>query len=396
MTGKCRMKPPAGDKTGGQVDTGINDAAFQDQSCHRPPAAPGSGISRGLLAMLDHIDIGIVLLDGQMKAQFMNRRFREIWTIPESLMAKRPSFRTMARHVETTLWRNVEKPERRAYLNRRERAIRNGSIAPTQIELPDGRFIRFSCDAMPDGRRILTYIDITEDVRRGADEAIGRVGAELRFATETLENQASYLVTLAEETDETRKQADLARLMLEREVEERRNVEAQLRHVATTDGLTGVMNRSAFMACAERELGRSLRTGKALSLLMLDADNFKSINDRFGHAGGDEVLRSLAHDCQAAMRSDDNIGRLGGEEFAIVLPGASLEAGEQVAERLRRAIAEHGVWYNNTLIYYTVSIGVGAVRSGDRSIEQIIVRADDALYEAKARGRNQVGLEAAA
>jgi diguanylate cyclase (GGDEF)-like protein len=396
MTETRRTPRPAETMTTEPAVADDHGLAARDRRRRRPCIADKHALSRSVLAMLDHIDTGILLLDAGMRAAFMNRRCREIWTVPESLMAKRPSFHDLTRHVETTLWRRVAKPERRAYLDQRERAIRAGAVPPTQIELPDGRVIRFRCDAMEDGRRILTYIDITDDVRHGADEAAEKISAELRFATETLENQAAFLVALAEETEETRKRADRARLILEREVEERRGIETQLRYVATTDSLTGVLNRSAFLASAERELRRARRNGKPLSLLMLDADNFKTVNDRHGHAGGDEVLRSLANDCQVAMRSGDSIGRLGGEEFAIVLPGASLEAGEQVAERLRRAIADHGVWYNDSLIFFTISIGVGAARFSDDSVEQIIARADAALYRAKALGRNRVGLEAAA
>ncbi len=393
MTQPSHKTRSADDVTTGQGGADVALRGLRDVSHLDAASLDGP---RALLAMLEHIDIGILLLDADLRAEFMNRRCRDIWTIPESLMAKRPSFHDLTRHVETTLWRHVAKSERRAYLDQRERAIRGGAIAPTQIELPDGRTIRFCCDAMADGRRVLTYIDITGDVRRGADEAMERIGAELRFATETLEAQAAHLVALVEETEETRKQADFARLLLEQEIEERRKVETQLRHVATTDGLTGVLNRAAFLTCADVELRRAQRTGKPLSLLMLDADNFKTVNDRYGHAAGDEVLRSLASDCQVAMRAGDGLGRLGGEEFAIVLPGASLEAGKEVAERLRRVIEAHGVWYCNNPIFCTVSIGVGAARPNDHSIEQLIARADAALYEAKALGRNRVGLEAAA
>jgi diguanylate cyclase (GGDEF)-like protein len=350
----------------------------------------------GLIAALDHADIGILLLDARLRAVYMNQPFRDLWIIPDSLATSGPTLRDLVQHVETTQWRDVAPDERRAYLRRRERAIRAGAVAPTPIELPDGRQVRFRCDALPDGGRLLTYTDVTGEVRRASDTAVERISAELRFATETLESQAAYLVALAEETEETRKQADIARLMLEREIEERRDIEAQLRQVATTDSLTGVLNRAAFLSCSERELIRARHSGKALSILMLDADHFKTVNDRHGHAGGDAVLQYLAGACRAAMRAGDSIGRLGGEEFAIVLPGATLEMGEEVAERLRVRIASHAVWHGGAPIALTVSVGVGAARGADQSIEQVMARADAALYAAKEAGRNRVVLEQAA
>ncbi|HET6608826.1 MAG TPA: diguanylate cyclase [Rhodopila sp.] len=350
----------------------------------------------GLVGALDHADIGILLLDAELHAVYMNQPFRDLWTIPDVLAARRPSFRDLVRHVETTHWRHVAPNQRRSYLRRRERAIRAGAVAPTPIELPDGRQVRFRCDTLPDGGRLLTYADVTDDIRRASESAVQRISAELRFATETLETQAAYLVALAEETEETRKQADTARLMLEREVEERRNIEAQLRQVATTDSLTGVLNRAAFLTCAERELIRARNNGKVLSILMLDADHFKTVNDRHGHAGGDAVLQYLAGACRTAMRAGDSIGRLGGEEFAVVLPGATLEMGEEVAERLRGQIASHAVWHGGVPIAFTVSVGVGAARCADQSIEQVMARADAALYAAKEAGRNRVVLERAA
>ncbi len=350
----------------------------------------------GLIAALDHADISILLLDAGLRTVYMNQAFRDLWTIPDVLANSRPSFRDLARYVEATHWRDVAPAQRRTQFKHRQRAIRAGAVAPTPIELPDGRQVRFRCDPLPDGGRILTYADVTGDVRRGSDMATKQIGAELRFATETLESQAAYLVALAEEMEETRKQADTARLMLEQEIEERRSIEVQLRRVATTDSLTGVLTRAAFLSCSERELIRARHSGKALSILMLDADHFKTVNDHHGHAGGDAVLQHLARACRTAMRAGDSIGRLGGEEFAIVLPGATLEMGEEVAERLRARIASHSVWHDGAPIAFTVSVGVGAARRTDQSIEQVMARADAALYAAKESGRNRVMLERAA
>ncbi|WP_325598248.1 sensor domain-containing diguanylate cyclase [Rhodopila sp.] len=357
----------------------------------RTPVAPAC-----LVAGLDDIDVGILCLDAELNVVFMNRPFRDLWAIPESLAQQRLVYRDLVNHVETRVFRNRDPNPTRANLGRRERAIRAGSLPPTLIELPDGRMLRFCCSARKDGSRILTYLDVTAELRRGGETVAKQIGAELRFATETLETQAAYLVALAEETEETRKRADLARTMLEREIEERRTIEAQLRHVATTDSLTGVLNRAAFLSVADRELSRTRRANEDLAILMLDADHFKLVNDRYGHAGGDAVLEYLANACRSAIRIGDSIGRLGGEEFAIVLPCATLEIGETMAERLRGRIAEQEVWHGGETIFVTVSVGIGLARPTDRSIEQVIARADAALYAAKKAGRNRVVLEAAA
>jgi diguanylate cyclase (GGDEF)-like protein len=392
MTEACRPKRSEAKTTTERDGTGGKGVPVDDNGS----GGTGDEDLPGLIAALDQTDIGILLLDAGLRTVYMNQPFRDLWTIPDTLANRRPSFRDLARHVETTHWHDVAPAQRRAYLRRRERSIRAGAVAPTPIELPDGRQMRFRCDTLPDGGRILTYVDVTGDIRRSSYALTQQMGAELRFATETLESQAAYLVALAEETEETRKQADIARMMLEREIEERRNIEAQLRQVATTDSLTGVLNRSAFLSCSEHELIRARRNGKALSILMLDADHFKTVNDRHGHAGGDAVLQYLAGACRAAMRAGDSIGRLGGEEFAITLPGATLEMGEEVAERLRARVASHAVWHGGAPIAFTVSLGVGAARRADQSIEQVMARADAALYAAKESGRNRVVLERAA
>lgn len=358
------------------------------------PAAILSDSPAAILAdALDRIDTAIALLDAGLRAHFMNAAFRQLWSIPGSLAAARPRFADLARHVETTLWSALPAVERQAYLQAREAQIRAGAVPPTQIDLMDGRHLRFACQVLPDGGRVLTYLDVSDELRRGADAALEQVSAELRFANETLESQAAHLVALAESSDEAAQRAETARLLLEKEIEERRELEARLREVASTDGLTGVLNRAALIAAGERELERCRRNGAGLAVLMFDADHFKTVNDRFGHAGGDQTLRWLASASRNMVRGSDAIGRIGGEEFAIVLPGSSLEAAARIAERLRVEVAGRAAWLDQTPIFVTISIGVAVARATDQSIEQVLMRADAALYRAKNRGRNRVALE---
>ncbi len=180
-----------------------------------------------------------------------------------------------------------------------------------------------------------------------------------------------------------------------RDVSERKRVESELRRMATTDPLTGLNNRRRFMELAEVEMARLRRYGRAVSVLMLDIDRFKAINDTHGHAVGDQALVRLAEICSNELRDTDHIGRLGGEEFAIVLPETPLDSAVEVAERLRQRLAladvqHHPGDHGHGCLRMTVSIGVAMCGDEDSSIERALGRADRALYEAKAAGRNRV------
>ena len=225
--------------------------------------------------------------------------------------------------------------------------------------------------------------DLTEEFRKSALDAEERVRAELRFSTETLEDQASQLATMAET-------ADQAARALAQEVDERRRLEAKLRAIANTDALTGALSRAGFMAVGQRSLEHAQRKQQALSLLMLDIDFFKTINDRHGHAGGDVALRHLVNTLRNTARATDLVGRLGGEEFAIILPAATVDLARRVAERFRRKVEKSPAQYESAHIAMTVSIGVDAMQPGDSNLDLLLGRADAALYAAKRGGRNQV------
>jgi diguanylate cyclase (GGDEF)-like protein len=161
-------------------------------------------------------------------------------------------------------------------------------------------------------------------------------------------------------------------------------------YAADHDHLTGAPSRRAFFALAERELARTRRHGGGLGLLLVDADHFKRINDTYGHAVGDEVLRDIVRRTQEVVRKIDYCARIGGEEFGILLPEANLASAEAVAGRLRAALdrsapgaaASHGA-------AYTVSIGLAMLERGE-NFAGLMQRADTALYAAKAAGRNRV------
>ncbi len=176
------------------------------------------------------------------------------------------------------------------------------------------------------------------------------------------------------------------------DITERKRMEHQLRQLATTDDLTGTLNRRAFFAAAEQEVERSARYGNGVSVVMFDLDHFKQVNDLHGHAVGDLALRAAADALRASLREVDILGRLGGEEFAILLPETPLAGAVDVAERLRQAIAAIAIPLdsNRPPLTLTASLGV-AERAGDEtSVDKVLARADMALYRAKAQGRNQV------
>jgi diguanylate cyclase (GGDEF)-like protein len=164
---------------------------------------------------------------------------------------------------------------------------------------------------------------------------------------------------------------------------------ARVRELATMDPLTGVFNRRHFFELARLEVERCARYGRALSLLMLDADHFKQINDRYGHLAGDEVLRMIARRCQENLREVDIIGRYGGEEFLVLLPETAAPQALQVAERLRATICAEPVVTEAGAVAARVSIGVASIAAGATgSVYQLLDEVDRALYRAKAAGRN--------
>ncbi len=170
---------------------------------------------------------------------------------------------------------------------------------------------------------------------------------------------------------------------------EQKRIEERLRYLAARDALTETLSRGRFFEVAREELARANRYGRPLALAMLDLDHFKSINDRYGHRAGDEVLRAIAGLMTRGLRGQDHIGRYGGEEFAVLLPETSLEAAREVLERIRLAIVEMRLDFEGQKLSITVSAGVVAVETGE-PFETALARADAALYRAKGAGRNAV------
>lgn len=169
--------------------------------------------------------------------------------------------------------------------------------------------------------------------------------------------------------------------------------ELELRLLATTDGLTGALSRRAFLAAAARDLAHVRRHGGDLSCILLDLDYFKRINDTHGHAVGDRALQEVAALLKSGLRSEDYVGRLGGEEFAVILPGAGRAIAYEVGERLRQRVMSAALPTQAGVVRLTVSVGVAALMPQDAHVEDLLRRSDEALYLAKTNGRNRLACD---
>jgi len=175
-----------------------------------------------------------------------------------------------------------------------------------------------------------------------------------------------------------------------RDITKRKEYENKLLELATTDGLTKVLNRRAFLEEGNTLHQLALRHQRPLSFMMLDADNFKKINDTYGHHTGDKVLALLAHVARDCLRTTDKLGRIGGEEFAVLMPETDLAKGLAVCERLLQSIRETEVTTDaGESLKFTVSIGIATMETDSRGIDTLMRQADAALYRAKAEGRNR-------
>ena len=167
-----------------------------------------------------------------------------------------------------------------------------------------------------------------------------------------------------------------------------------LRYRSRHDGLTGLLNRRATEETLLAQMQRSRRTGEPFTVLMLDLDHFKTINDRHGHAAGDRALKHIAAALKAELREVDAVGRFGGEEFLVLMPGATVETAVTVADRLRTALLTDAPRVEGATLHLSVSIGIAQWREPAEEPSRLLMRADAALYDAKLRGRDCVVVDA--
>ncbi len=234
---------------------------------------------------------------------------------------------------------------------------------------------------------LMTFADVSE---------LSQAKARITEQHDKLLRTNEDLLRQKEDLAATAESLELARGALAAEIKRRADLELRLRHLAATDPLTGIANRRSLFDAASSEMQRAQRYGDPFSIIMIDIDHFKLINDRFGHAGGDQVLAEFARLCARTCRIDlDVTGRVGGEEFAIVMPGTGLEGAHGFAERLREAINTAAFVVAEKPAPVTASFGVAEFQASDCTTAEIFKRADDALYRAKAAGRNRVIAQAA-
>jgi diguanylate cyclase (GGDEF)-like protein len=169
-----------------------------------------------------------------------------------------------------------------------------------------------------------------------------------------------------------------------------RDYNAQLHDLASHDPLTGVFNAGAYYRACDQQIHASQRANQPFAVLFVDLDHFKSINDTYGHAVGDDVLRAVAQTLKDTVRRSDIVGRIGGEEFSVFLPNTEVAGATQLAEALRLAIEHIHIEVNGQRLRITASIGVAARQFGQESMQAIQQHADQAMYEAKRAGRNRV------
>jgi diguanylate cyclase (GGDEF)-like protein/PAS domain S-box-containing protein len=174
------------------------------------------------------------------------------------------------------------------------------------------------------------------------------------------------------------------------DITDKKQMETELQRLATTDVLTQSSNRRHFFDCAHREFEQARHQGTPLAFLLLDIDDFKVINDTYGHQEGDNVLQRIAESGRAALRRGDVFGRVGGEEFAAVFPGCAPDMAMQVAERLQREIQRLSFSHGDQTFGITVSQGLTSLTAEDESVDSLFARADAAMYKAKHQGKNRI------
>lgn len=216
------------------------------------------------------------------------------------------------------------------------------------------------------------------------DNEIGQLQKHMNIMLSAIESDREKLLQ-----DEKSKRNWLE-TAVEKRTEELLLLNKKLQYLATRDSLTGILNRGSFFETAQHLLALSKRQNSTATLVVMDLDKFKLINDNFGHFIGDKVLVHFAQTIQTFLRKSDLIGRLGGEEFAIFLPDTDINAAFQIADKIREAVSCSRLEVDGKTVTYTVSLGIDSSLQTDNLIEELFKRADLKLYGAKDKGRNRV------
>lgn len=282
-----------------------------------------------LYAALDNVKSGLLILDADLRIVYSNPAVHALFKsfTPEQIRRDKPSYFELLQTAHSASTVNLDD-----YVARRLAWVKSGDTVPMDLNMSDGTVLRCQLAVLPKGGRMLIYSDVT-DIVRSAQE---------------------------------------------------------LERLATTDGMTGIYNRRHFLTLADREWNRARRYRRPLALLIMDIDYFKAINDNFGHQVGDNVIIQLTNIARECKRDSDMLARIGGEEFALLLPETTLGQANSLAERLRREVVARPLDSARQLIPVTVSIGVAVALDDHADFSALMKAADLALYDAKRAGRNRV------
>jgi diguanylate cyclase (GGDEF)-like protein len=408
----------------------------------------GSNESITLCAALDHLPIGILLLDADTRARFINRAYRRMWRLPDEKADSRPPFIALLYHGRDTRAYAIPSGDLDRYVAERVEHVKTGDPRPLDLRLSSGQVVRMHCTALPAGGRMLSYTYVT-DLAKDSDELMllrssldqlqqgiilldkfsnaqlmNRAVRKLWGVSDEQADRKSSYVELVNETRKTgvygvpadqldkyiedriaviragddspidirhgdgriiRSQCTAlpggGRMLTYTDVTDLVSRAKQFEHLATVDALTGLYNRRHFCLLAEAEWDRFQRYHRPLSLLMIDIDRFREINDRYGHETGDDALKELARVCMEEKRTPDIVARLGGDEFLLLLPETKLQHARVLAERIQKVAA-------TKLDGATFSVGIAEASLSMSDFEALLRRADRALYQAKSAGKN--------
>jgi diguanylate cyclase (GGDEF)-like protein len=409
----------------------------------------------GLRAAVDETKFGVVLLDAELRAQFINRAFRKMWRLPDSKADSRPAFVALMYHGRDTRAYELPESELDAYVAARVADVKAGNPTPRDIRLASGEVLRFQCTALPSGGRVLSYTSVTDIVRHSdeldalrtaldnveqgiilldsqcharfmnaaarklagvsAEEARrkphfsqlvnnNRLAGAFDVPPADLDAFIARRIALVKTGDPTptdlrlgdgrivRAQCALlpdgGRMLTYTDVTDLVRHAEELERLATTDAMTNLHNRRHFLALGEAEWSRFQRYHRPLTLLLIDLDRLKGINDRFGHAAGDTAMVTAAEVFSNNRREPDIVARVGGDEFAMLLPETDLAQAQVVADRLRQELKQRPLTDGGGLTL-TVSIGVAQAAVSMPNLDALMKAADRALYQAKAAGRDR-------
>ncbi|OQW58977.1 MAG: diguanylate cyclase [Proteobacteria bacterium SG_bin9] len=459
----CKVVWKSDDRVGVVFET-AQLAVQKRPAAGSPSAQPerGTDLMRNqmlaLRAALDEVEVGIVLLDAELRAQFINKAFRQMWKLPDAKADAKVPFVALMYHGRDTGAYEIPADRLDAYVAERVELVQRGDETPIDLRLNSGDVIRYQCNVLPNGGRMLSYTFVT-DIVRHSDElevlkaALDNLGdgvilLDAGLQAQFINKKARKLLNMSQ--DDVKKGASFAQIVAtasrdaydipiedmeafvaarmahvfagdptprDIKTKDGRHLRAhctklpaggrmvtycdvtdlfhsaeQLQRLATTDVLTGVANRRQFLSAAEAEWSRFQRYHRPLSLITIDIDHFKSVNDRFGHATGDDAIRWIATACTEGQRASDIVGRLGGEEFAILLPETGAEEAVMVAERIRKTIAARMLTFHKVNFRITASFGVASATLSMSGVPVLMHASDTALYDAKKQGRDRVVL----